>query len=76
MTTRRDVLTLVGGTAVAWPVMAQAQQVMPVIGFLHNGSPEPSAGPVAAFRKGLSDTGFIEGQHRRCFRTLGRRRRV
>ena len=60
---RREFIAGLGGAAIAWPIVARGQQPgLPVIGFLHNGSPEPSAGPVAAFRKGLSDTGFIEGQ--------------
>jgi putative ABC transport system substrate-binding protein len=61
--TRRQLIALIGG-AVAWPPAARAQQpTMPVIGFLYSGVPELSVGIVAAFRKGLAETGFVEGRN-------------
>src|SRR5262245_38294322 len=63
MSNRREFMTLLGGAA-AWPVAAHGQQAaMPVVGFVTGRSPEESARFGAAFRKGLNETGYVEGQN-------------
>jgi putative ABC transport system substrate-binding protein len=60
---RRDLVTLIGGTALVWPLAAAAQQPsMPVIGFLNSRSPGDTAHLLAGFRKGLAENGYVEGQ--------------
>jgi putative tryptophan/tyrosine transport system substrate-binding protein len=60
---RRELLLLMGGLMTATRALRAQQQAMPVIGFLGRASPGPSAPRAAAFRRGLSDTGYVEGQN-------------
>ena len=61
---RREVISLLGAAAAAWPLAARAQQpALPVVAFLHTGSPDGSARFVAAFNKGLNETGYVDGQN-------------
>jgi putative ABC transport system substrate-binding protein len=61
---RRSFLTLLGGTAAAWPLAAGAQQpALPVVGVLDLNSAAASARSVAAFRQGLNETGFVDGRN-------------
>src|SRR5262245_30315932 len=61
---RREFITLLGGAATAWPLAGRAQhQRVPLVGFLRGGTAAGGANLLAAFRKGLSETGFVEGRN-------------
>jgi putative ABC transport system substrate-binding protein len=61
---RREFITLLAGAAAAWPLPAWAQQAMPTIGLLHGGTATPVIeAQLAAFRQGLKEGGYVEGQN-------------
>jgi putative tryptophan/tyrosine transport system substrate-binding protein len=61
---RREFITLIGGTAAVWPLAAHAQQqTMPVVGYLNLGSPESDASRLTGLRRGLNQSGYVEGRN-------------
>ena len=60
---RREFINAIAGLAVGWPLAANAQTVMPVIGFINADSPKGHAPEVSAFLKGLGEAGYVDGQN-------------
>lgn len=60
---RRKFITLFGGAVVTWPIVAYAQQAIPVIGYLDPRSPDTVADRLRGFRRGLKDAGYVEGEN-------------
>jgi len=60
---RRDFISLVGGTALGWPLAARAERSLPVVGILHQGAPGDAKDFISSFRQGLRQSGYVEGQN-------------
>src|SRR5262249_61135431 len=60
---RREFITLLGGAVAAWPLAGRAQQPTPIVGLLSGRPADASPRDVAAFRNGLNETGYVEGQN-------------
>src|SRR5262249_8387819 len=60
---RREFILALGGAAAAWPLAAHAQQPTPIVGLINSRSAQDAVRNVAAFRKGLDETGYVEGQN-------------